>query len=111
MGKVDKTHGGRGQALGSSTNPPPQQRKKKKKAQPSGHPIYHSQEEQRAARSKLVQKKQINVQSELNKKEKMLHIMNAADAAAQGQKVPDLPKSMQHDTVSPNSTKSSKSGE
>jgi len=95
---------------GSSTNPPPQQRKKKKKAQPSGHPIYHSQEEQRAARSKLVQKKQINVQSELNKKEKMLHIMNAADAAAQGQKVPDLPKSMQHETASPNSTKSSKSG-
>jgi len=72
------------------------------------HPIHHSKEAQRAARSKLVSKKQSNyhVQSQLDKKQKMLHIMEAADAKKHGFTAPEAPLSMQS---SPNTatTKSS----
>eukprot|EP01083_Nonionella_stella_P083127 229706_1 len=101
--KVDKTHGGRGQALGSSYDPPKPIKSNKrgqKRTQAQPQRMHHSQEEQRAARSKLVQKKQKHVQSGLDKKEKMLHILDAADAVAQGQEAPAAPKSMQHDTKS-----------
>merc|ERR1712228_641666 len=108
--KVDKTHGGRGQALGSSTDPVPQKTNNKKKKfgkkqkVVQHHPIHHSKQEQREARSKLYQKKQIAVQSEIQKKEKILHIMEAADARAFGHKAPEAPKSMQYETVSSSSS-------
>lgn len=80
---------------------------------PQQHPIYHSQTEQRAARQKLYQQKPKFTASELNKKEKILHIMEAADAVSQGQKAPEAPHHMQHPEYSPQqnvkSTKSPKS--
>merc|ERR1712130_755952 len=77
---------------------------KKKKVVQQHHPIHHSKQEQREARSKLYQKKKIAVQSEIQKKEKILHIMDAADAKALGHKVPEPPKSMQYEPVSSSSS-------
>ena len=120
-------HGGRGQPLGTSTDPTPTKKKKKFQTKKS----YNKQQQKaenrmvnRAVREADIREqrlknvnlnnKNVYVSSELKKKEKMLHIMNAADAKAHGQQAPTAPKHMQHEkpttSISPNKSSGNNKG-